>query len=316
MKLSKKIKSHITDKLIIRINELYHDLEHELYSIRHGEMFKKEKIHWKELSERYFNSSKAITWLDYGSGTGFVPLTIGGKVKKEDTLICSDLSNEILEICRKNLAKQNFNYAKKFIKIDGKNIPLQNNSLDIITVNSVLHHILDLNQYSREVFRCLKPNGKLIVVHEPNGEIKLNLFYRLQIRLISFIKNPQQFIFGLSEKFAFIEFLLRRILNKISKYYRKRNKMLDEIAYKLMSEGLIDFKLRGTAIQQLVDIHTDKGFFKKNLLEIFKDFNLLEWQTYNFIEGTGKTVDKLNSKLQKKYPENGKTLLFVLEKKN
>ncbi len=316
MKLSKRIQNNISKELTIRVNELYHDLEHKYYQERQSGMFSKEKIKWEELSEEYIKSNKEITCLDYGTGTGFVPLVIGHKLKNNDTLFCADLSKIILDVCKLNIKNTGFIFNQKYVKIDGVNIPLKDNSIDVITINSVLHHIYDLPKFSEEIYRCLKPKGLLIIVHEPNAETKLPFFTQFFINTLEFISSPQNLIFFLTEKFAFIELLLRKILNKISASYRKRNTMLEEISEILISERLINFKLRGTEIQQLVDIHTDKGFTKNSILKIFNKFELKEWKTYDFISEKNKILRKINDNLEKKYPLKGKTLLFVLKKGN
>ena len=299
--------------MIIRVNELYHDLEHEKYQDRQVEMFNTEMIKWSELSARYIKTNKEISCLDYGTGTGFVPLAIGNKLKINDTLICTDLSKNILDVCKTNIKKAGFKFNQIYKKIDGSIIPVEDNSIDVITVNSVLHHIFDLSKFSKEVYRCLKPSGLIIVVHEPNADTKLPFAVQVRLFLIQMFVNPQNSVFYLTEKFAFIEFILRKLLNNISPAYKKRNSMLNEISNTLINEKLIDFKLRGTEIQQLVDIHTDKGFKKKEILSIFEKFEPAEWKTYNFLPEKNKLSKRINRYLEKKYPLKGKTLMFVLK---
>ena len=315
MKISKKIQNIVSEKLILRINELYHNLEHEVYQERHTNMFAKESEKWKDIAEKYLNTKQPITCLDYGTGTGFVPLTIGKYLNKNDILICTDISEIILDICKTNIEKTKIKYKPIFVKINGTNIPIENNSVNIVTVNSVLHHIYNLQDFARETHRVLSENGYLIIVHEPNANTRLPFLDNFRKNFVNSIYQPEDAIIYLTEQFAFIEFLLRKILNKISTSYRKRNKMLVEISETLINEKLIDFKLRGTEIQQLVDIHVSKGFEKKNILDIFHKYKLIEWETYNFLPEKNRHSKRINKKLEKKYPEKGHTLLFILQKK-
>jgi len=315
MKLSKKLKRNITQKLITRINELYHDLEDSDYQIRHSGMFKTERKKWQKLSERYIRQEETLTFLDYGSGTGFVPIVVGEFLKDEDMIICTDLSEKILKTCEENINKKKFKFNKQFYKINGKDIPVESQTINIIAINSVLHHIYDLKGFASEAHRCLVPGGYLMVVHEPNAEKKLPVLLSIQMFFLKTIFQPKDTINFIIERIPVLEFLLRMILSKFSLDFRKRNRMLNQIAEQLINEGLTNYKLRGSEIQQLVDIHTEKGFSKEGILKEFHKFKLIEWTTYNYISSKSKCTEKINKRLQMKYPMNGKTLSFVLQKK-
>jgi len=80
-----------------------------------------------------------------------------------------DLSNEAIENC------SNLNLANaKFICADCHNIPLPNDSIDCVIVNSLLHH-LDFDRILVEIDRVLEPLGRLFF-REPLG---INVVFRL-----------------------------------------------------------------------------------------------------------------------------------------
>ncbi len=311
MKLSKKIQEKISEALIIRTNELYHDFENQYYNQRHQNLFLQEEKRWKIFFEKYIKSEKPLNCLDFGTGTGLVSQIIAPKLKISDKLICADLSQEILNVCRNSLQEKNVVCEVEFVKIDGKNVPIQPNSLDIIMLNAVLHHIFDVNNFFENCANLLKNNGLLIIAHEPNQNTNLPFFYKLLLKFLETIISPSSLILYIVENQPFIESLLRNILTKISPSYKYRNEFLEKIANILIKEKYLDFKLRGTEIQQIVDIQTEKGFSKENLQRFFaKNFSILEWQTSNFTFAS----QKLDSFLQEKFSENGKTLHFVLKK--
>ena len=112
---------------------------------------------------------------------------------------------------------------------------------------------------------------------------------------------------------------MRRLLSRSSKSYRLRNKMLDEIARRLKEEGLLDFDLRGTEIQQVVDIHTQSGFDVQELLRnVFAGFELVELETFNHLgfSTRGKWAGRIDGYIKKKWPDAGKGLRLVLKNKS
>ncbi len=65
--VSKKI------KLSLRVNELFHDIEQEDYDEKHSDILVGEAMRWKKNTYSFFkNRSSSTTFLDIGSGTGFV----------------------------------------------------------------------------------------------------------------------------------------------------------------------------------------------------------------------------------------------------
>ena len=67
-----------------------------------------------------------------------------------------------------NIAKsksEDFSSAKVEFKIgDAENIPYENNQFDCITCAHSFHHYPHKKKAIREMFRVLKPNGKLMII--------------------------------------------------------------------------------------------------------------------------------------------------------
>ncbi len=65
------------------------------------------------------------------------------------------------------LAKENFHLrglAGRFIQHDAENLPFEENSLDVVYSNGVIHHIPNTKRVVEEIYRVLKPGGKVIVM--------------------------------------------------------------------------------------------------------------------------------------------------------
>lgn len=319
MRLSKRILKRVDSRLVQRINELYHDLEGGLYDERHDGILNFEQLFWEGAAEKYLVKKSPTVCLDYGTGTGFVALTIGRRLKETDSLICCDLSAGMLKVCEDRVKASDPACKCSFRKIDGTKIPVEDNSVDGITVNAVLHHLYDLASFAKECHRILSPGGILIVAHEPNKDPRLPFPGNAVRALAKLIFKPKTVFFKIAAGIPFAEGLMRRILSKTSNSYRVRNKMLEQIAHRLKEEGLIDFDLRGTEIQQIVDIHTQYGFDPQDLLHnVFTGFDLVELETFNHLgfSTRRKWAHHIDAYIKKKWPHAGKGLRLVLKNKS
>jgi SAM-dependent methyltransferase len=273
---------------------------------------------WQNVGTKYLVSEDAKVCLDYGTGNGLVPQIMGKFLKKEDSLICCDISSEMLKICENNLKIMPLLCKTVFLKIEGDTIPLSEGSVDIITANSVLHHVFDLGAFAAECKRILKPGGILAIAHEPNKNSKLPFAGKLVQLMATLLFRPKSVCFRLIEKLPLFEEPVRRVLGKVSKAYRERNKMLSDIAQQLKKDNLVDFELRGTEVQQIVDFHSQYGFDIRDLLGgTFKKFELLESETYNHLGflSYSKVARSIDQYLTGNWPHAGKQLRFLLRNK-
>ncbi|MEM7351939.1 MAG: class I SAM-dependent methyltransferase, partial [Acidobacteriota bacterium] len=273
---------------------------------------------FRRLTQPSLAAARPIRCLDYGSGTGFVPLAIGQLLKSDDMLICVDLSEQLLEVCRENLSEAGFPCRRSFLPSNGKQIPVEDDSIDILTANSVLHHIYDLETFGLECHRVIKEGGLLIASHEPNGDRNAPFGLKSCSFVFQLLLNPSLVVHKLVETSPALERALRKILSKTSASYRHRNQMLRDIARQLRQEGLVDRDLRGVEIQQLVDYHTERGLRKNHLLQtVFTGFDLIEWQTYSHLgEQTlqSSLTRRLGRAMERVWPEHGHQIEFVLRK--
>jgi ubiquinone/menaquinone biosynthesis C-methylase UbiE len=115
-----------------------------------------------------FEKNNAIKILDVGCGDGAVSMFIE-KEFPSFTINGIDISAESIALAEeKKLTHSNFQ------QYDGKKIPFENESFDIIIIASVLHHIEFKwhQQFMQEVRRVLKMGGRLYVFeHNPANPI-------------------------------------------------------------------------------------------------------------------------------------------------
>jgi SAM-dependent methyltransferase len=113
------------------------------------------------------------TILDYGCGMGENSVMISSHGGNS---IGIDISPDLIALAEKRIEQHNFSDKAKFKVGSAHELPIENESIDVVFGMAILHH-LDLELSSKEVFRVLKKGGKAIFL-EPVRNSKLIWFIR------------------------------------------------------------------------------------------------------------------------------------------
>ncbi|MFO8068092.1 MAG: arsenite methyltransferase [Bacteroidales bacterium] len=103
-----------------------------------------------------------MTVLDLGSGAGFDCFLAAKKVGKKGKVIGVDMTNEMIKKARDNAKKNGYdNVEFKLGEIE--DLPIENNSVDVIISNCVINLSPEKSKVFNESYRVLKKGGKMFV---------------------------------------------------------------------------------------------------------------------------------------------------------
>lgn len=205
--------------------------------------------------EKYITKySNGKTALDAGAGKGPVTYLLSKSFAKVHSFEFSDDEIKRLKLNLNSVAIKSAEIGVQ--KVDLTQIPLKNNSVDLIVCTEVLEHIPNEEMVSRELYRVLK-NNSYMIFSMPNK----NSPYWVILRIVDYIRR---FILkrDLSEGYGYWE---------LSRHWGFSTKQIKDI---LLKEGFKVVKTEGVGFASFSS-RILKYFYKGNNLKILLSFDIL-----------------------------------------
>ena len=99
--------------------------------------------------------------LDLAGGSGDLSMLFKEK-NKNIQIIHSDINEEMLKEGKKKIIDKGLLIPS--VTINAENIPFSNNYFDIVTISFGLRNMTHKNKVLNEIYRCLKPGGKIVIL--------------------------------------------------------------------------------------------------------------------------------------------------------
>jgi SAM-dependent methyltransferase len=125
------------------------DIENQRHS-KHGQWI-------PQLLEFAKHAGEKLLGVGHGLGTDWVQYAQNGA----SVIVCSP-AGEQLELVRRNFELRNL--TGKFIQAEPTRLPLEPSSIDVVCISSLHHGIDNPERVVDEVYRVLKPGGKVLAV--------------------------------------------------------------------------------------------------------------------------------------------------------
>jgi ubiquinone/menaquinone biosynthesis C-methylase UbiE len=166
-------------------------IPHELGSSEYFEYYDELRIEIESLKRSYeiheYERFKDKKVLDVGCGNGYVSSLFAKEGAHAHGI---DITPTGIELCQKRF--QIMGLSGNFLVANAEELPFQDNTFDCVTSMGVLHHVPNTEKAVQEIFRVLKPGGRLIVMFYH----KNSALYRIHFTLRSLFekKTRQQLV--------------------------------------------------------------------------------------------------------------------------
>jgi len=115
-------------------------------------------------AERAADLARGARWIfDIGSGNAKIPLAIAALVTGPTCICAIEMSAEMLAAGVRNRLRAGAARRLLFLRADAKRLPLSDACAELVTSNSLVHHIPDPRAVFREIARIVRPGGSILI---------------------------------------------------------------------------------------------------------------------------------------------------------
>lgn len=126
--------------------------------------------------------------LDLASGSGDIALKFL-KQNNDHHVIFSDINKDMLDLAQQKIFDNNLFQSASYLITDAAHLPIEDNSLDLVTISFGMRNVAEMEECLREIYRTLKPYSYFLCMEfSPiEGVIKQNLYNLYARTFIPFV---------------------------------------------------------------------------------------------------------------------------------
>jgi demethylmenaquinone methyltransferase / 2-methoxy-6-polyprenyl-1,4-benzoquinol methylase len=144
-----------------QVAKMFDNISHRYDFLNHFLSLGIDKL-WRKKAISYLKDLKPVQILDVATGTGdFAIQALSLNPAKVSGI---DISEGMLEVGRKKIRARKLDHLIELRKGDSENIPFEQNKFDAVTVAFGVRNFENLEKGLGEIFRVLKPGGRLVVL--------------------------------------------------------------------------------------------------------------------------------------------------------
>lgn len=115
---------------------------------------------------------EGMTVADIGCAMGFFSLPLAEMVGPEGRVVCVDVQEKMIRSLEKRARKAGLSGRVKTVICHGDSLGLDelDENFDFVLASAVVHEVPDAAGFFSEIFRAMKPAGRLLVA-EPKGHV-------------------------------------------------------------------------------------------------------------------------------------------------
>jgi len=102
------------------------------------------------------------TMADIGCGSGYYTISAARKLTN-GRIYCIDGSDQMLAHLRRRVKRLRFEGRAELMNADALDLPLDDESVDVVLTTALLHELASPDAAVREMWRILRPGGRLVV---------------------------------------------------------------------------------------------------------------------------------------------------------